>query len=78
MKRRRRLTCRWRNTTKAISELVPEFSVTQHTSYLVEEPIYLVWILLNCIVLIVEIFILRLVVNMLLLMVSPWSTLSFI
>jgi hypothetical protein len=78
MKRRRRLTCRWRNTTKVISELVPESSVTQHTSCHVEEPIYLDWILLNYIVLIVEIFILRLVVNMLLLMVSPWSTLSFI
>ena len=65
------LTCRWRNTTKVISELAPESSATQHTSYLVEEPIYLVWILLNCIVLIVEIYILRLVVNMLLLMVSP-------
>jgi hypothetical protein len=74
----RRLTRRWRNTIKAISELAPESSATQHTSYLVEEPIYLVWILSNCIVLIVEIFILHLVVNMLLLMVSPWSTLSFI
>jgi hypothetical protein len=78
MKRRRMLTCRWRNTTKATSEHAPESSVTQHTSYLVEEPIYLVWILLNYIVLIVEIFILRLVVNMLLLMVSPSSLFSFI
>jgi hypothetical protein len=67
------LTSRWRNTIKVISELAPEYSVTQLTSYLVEEPIYLVWILLNCIVLIVEISILHLVVNMLLLMVSPWS-----
>ena len=62
---------RWRNTIKVISELAPESSVTLHTSYLVEEPIYLVWILSNCIVLIVEISILHLVVNMLLLMVSP-------
>jgi hypothetical protein len=58
-------------------EHAPESSVTQHTSYLVEEPIYLVWILLNCIVLIVEIFILRLVVNMLLSMVSLFSSIYF-
>jgi hypothetical protein len=77
MNRRRTLTCRWRNTTKVTSEHAPEYSVTQHTSYRVEEPIYLVWILLNCIVLIVEIFILRLVVNMLLSMVSLFSSISF-
>ena len=75
--RTRRLMYRWRNTIKATSEHAPEFSVTQHTSYLVEEPIYLVWILSNCIVLIVEISILHLVVNMRLLMVSLFSLISF-
>jgi len=61
---------RLRNTTRAISVHVPESSVIRPMSFLVEEPIYRDWILLNCIVLIVEISILLLVVNMLLLMVS--------
>jgi hypothetical protein len=43
------------------------------TSYLAGGLIYPDWILLNCIVLIVEISILLLVVNMLLLMVSPFN-----
>ena len=75
---RRRLTCRWRNTIKATSELVPEYSVTLHMSCLVEEPIYLVWILSNCIVLIVEIFTLHQVVNMLLSMVSSFPPLPIV
>lgn len=62
---------RSRNTTRVISVHVPESSVIRPMSSHVEEPIYRDWILLNSIVLIVEISILLLVVNMLLLMVSP-------
>lgn len=64
------LNRRSRNTTRVISVHVPEYSVIRPMSSLVEEPIYPDWILSNCIVLIVGIFILLLVVNMLLLMVS--------
>lgn len=67
------LNGRSRNTTRVISVHVPEYSAIRPMSFLVEEPIYLDWILLNCIVQIVGISILHLVVNTLLLMVSsPW------
>ena len=62
---------RSRNTTRVISVHAPVYSVIRPMSSHVEEPIYPDWILSNCIVLIVEISILLLVVNMLLLMVSP-------